>query len=77
MIQASFTINDSQASFLNRFRVYGFTNKSAPVRAALERFQQEVERQQLIDSANLYAEIYAEGKSLQMLTQAALAGWPA
>ena len=40
------------------------------------KFQQELERQQLIESAELYAEIYAEDEELQDLTAAALADWP-
>lgn len=76
MIQAKFTIDTSQAIFLDHFRRYGFKDKSALVRAALQKFQQELERQQLIESANLYAEIYAEDKELQGLTEAALEGWP-
>lgn len=76
MLQAKFTIETSQALFLDHFRQYGFKDKSALVRAALQKFQQELERQQLIESANLYAEIYAEDEELQELTQAALEGWP-
>jgi hypothetical protein len=76
MLQAKFTIDHSQAIFLDHFRHYGFKDKSALVRAALQRFQQELERQELIESANLYAEIYAEDEELQALTEAALAGWP-
>lgn len=76
MLQAKFTIETSQALFLDHFRQYGFKDKSALVRAALQKFQQELERQQLIESADLYAEIYAEDQELQELTQAALEGWP-
>ncbi|MEZ4729426.1 MAG: hypothetical protein R3E79_20035 [Caldilineaceae bacterium] len=76
MIQAKFTIDNSQTIFLNNFRQYGFRDKSALVRAALHRFQQELERQQLIESANLYAEIYGEDEELQELTETALEGWP-
>lgn len=76
MIQAKFTIDTAQAVFLDHFQQYGFKDKSALVRAALQKFQQELERQQLIESANLYAEIYAEDEELQALTEAAIEGWP-
>ncbi len=76
MIQAKFTIDSSQAIFLDHFRHYGFKDKSALVRAALQQFQQALEQQQLIESANLYAEIYAEDEDLQALTEVAIVGWP-
>lgn len=76
MIQAKFTIDTSQAVFLDHFRQYGFKDKSALVRAALQKFQQELERRQLIESADLYAEIYADDEELKELTEAALEGWP-
>ncbi|MEZ4865525.1 MAG: hypothetical protein R3C14_29715 [Caldilineaceae bacterium] len=76
MIQAKFTIENAQALFLDHFRQWGFKDKSALVRAALQRYQEELERQQLIESANLYAEVYAEDEELQELTEVALEGWP-
>ena len=76
MIQAKFTIDEVQATFLSDYRQFGFKDKSALVRAALERFQVELERQQLIESAELYAELYAEDADLQELTESALIGWP-
>lgn len=76
MIQAKFTIDNSLIDFLDHFQQYGFRDKSSLVRAALHRFQQELERQQLIESANLYAEIYDEDEELQELTEAAIEGWP-
>lgn len=76
MIQAKFTINEAQATFLGDFQQFGFKDKSALVRAALDRFQAELARQRLIESAELYAELYAEDPELQVLTEAALTGWP-
>lgn len=45
-------------------------------RRLLAREQQAIERQQLIESADLYAEIYVEDQGLQELTAAALVDWP-
>lgn len=45
-------------------------------RRLLARAQQAIERQQLIESADLYAEIYVEDQDLQELTAAALVDWP-
>lgn len=45
-------------------------------RRLLAREQQAIERQQLIESADLYAEIYVEDQDLQELTAAALVDWP-
>jgi len=76
MIQAKFTIEEAQASFLGAYQQFGFKDKSALVRAALTRFQAELERQRLIESAELYAELYSEDSELQRLTESALTGWP-
>lgn len=76
MIQAKFTIDNSLADFVDHFQQYGFRDRSSLVRAALQRFQQELERQQLIESATLYAEVYAEDEELQQLTEVAIEGWP-
>lgn len=36
----------------------------------------EIEQENLRQSADLYAELYAEDDELQELTQAAVMGWP-
>ncbi|MFN8488468.1 MAG: hypothetical protein U0350_12790 [Caldilineaceae bacterium] len=76
MIQAKFTIEESQLHFLDLFKQYGFKDKSSVVRAALERLQRELELEQLRQSAALYAELYTNEPELQELTEAALTGWP-
>lgn len=76
MVQIKFTIDEAQASFLRDYRQLGFSDESALVRAALDSFQTELVRQQLVDSAVLYAELYAEDAELQKLTESALTGWP-
>jgi hypothetical protein len=76
MLQAKFSIEESQIAFLNQYQRYGFKDKSSMVREALHRFKQELERQQLKRSAELYAEIYADDNELRELTEHAMVGWP-
>ncbi len=75
MVQAKFSIEDSDLKFLNQHRTFGFTNKSAVVRAALDRFQEELENKKLELSAELYAKIYDTDKELQELTVSAITPW--
>ncbi len=77
MIQAKFTIDAMLETFLSDGQPLGLKDKSALVCSALECFESEVEYQQMIDSAALYAELYAENEELQELTESALMGWPA
>jgi hypothetical protein len=77
MIPAKFSLEQSQIDFLERFQTLGFKDKSSLVRLALDKLHQEIERQQLEQSARLYAEVYAEDEELQQLTEIALGDWPA
>jgi hypothetical protein len=76
MIPAKFSLEQSQIDFLERFKTLGFKDKSSIVRLALDKLHQEIERQQLEQSAQLYAEVYAEDEELQQLTDAASQDWP-
>jgi Arc/MetJ-type ribon-helix-helix transcriptional regulator len=76
MAQAKFTIEQSHIDFLEQFKDRGFKDKSEIVRLALDRLAQELERQELIESADSYAEIYREDRELQQLTAAASMSWP-
>ncbi len=76
MLQTKISLEDSQAHFLNKFKEFGFKNKSSMVRAAIERFKKELELIRLNRSADLYAEIYEEDSELQELTESARHGWP-
>lgn len=76
MLQAKFSVEETQAQFLNNFKVYGFKDKSSMLREAIEHFKKEVELESLIKSAKLYSEIYSEDDSLKELTGTALSGWP-
>ncbi|MBU1171093.1 MAG: hypothetical protein KKD44_16155 [Proteobacteria bacterium] len=76
MIQAKFSVEKTQSFFLSQFKKYGFKDKSAMLRAAIEHFKNEIERESLKKSADLYSEIYSEDDDLKGLTETALNGWP-
>jgi len=76
MLQAKFSVEETQAQFLNNFKVHGFKDKSAMLREAIEFFKKEMELESLRKSAELYSEIYSEDNDLKELTQTALNGWP-
>jgi hypothetical protein len=76
MLQAKFTIENQQAGFLEKYRIFGFKNKSEMVRAALEHFQKSFEQNQIIASAELYSEVYEEDNELKDMTENAVTGWP-
>ncbi len=76
MIQAKFTIAETQSRFLSQHKKYGFKDKSSVIRAALDRLQKEFEQEKLMKSADLYAEIYAKDKELRKLTETAISEWP-
>ena len=76
MLQAKFSVEETQVQFLNDFKLYGFKDKSAMLREAIERFKKDVELESLRKSAELYSEIYSEDDELKKLTETALNGWP-
>jgi Arc/MetJ-type ribon-helix-helix transcriptional regulator len=76
MVPTKVTLERSQIDFLAQFKDLGFKDKSSVVRLALNRLQQEMERQELERSADLYAEVYREDEDLQELTAIARADWP-
>jgi hypothetical protein len=76
MLQAKFSVEESQSHFLKNFKVYGFKDKSSMLRAALDHFKKEIELESLRKSADLYSEIYSEDDDLKELTEIAITGWP-
>jgi hypothetical protein len=76
MLQAKFSVKESQARFLSRYKDYGFKDKSTMLRVAIDLFKKNLELEQLKQSANLYAEVYSEDNELKELTETALDGWP-
>ncbi len=76
MMQAKFSLKEPQARFLNKYKTYGFKDKSSMIRAAIDRFKKEFELERLRVSADLYSEVYAEDRDLKEITEAAVNGWP-
>ena len=76
MLQAKFSLKEPQARFLSKYKAYGFKDKSAMIRAAIDRLKKELELERLRVSADLYYEVYAEDHNLKKITEAALNGWP-
>jgi hypothetical protein len=76
MLQAKFSVEETQAHFLSNFKAYGFKDKSSMLRAAIDYFKKEMELETLKRSADLYSEIYSEDDDLKGLTQTAITGWP-
>jgi Arc/MetJ-type ribon-helix-helix transcriptional regulator len=76
MPQAKFSLSQSQMKFINDFEAWGFADKSALVREALNVLQARLAQERRVESAQLYAEVYAEEEELRDLTEAALEDWP-
>jgi Arc/MetJ-type ribon-helix-helix transcriptional regulator len=76
MPQAKFSLSEAQMDFINRHEAWGFPDKSALVRQALDQMQARLAQERLVESARLYAEVYAEEQNLRDLTEAALEDWP-
>jgi 4-hydroxyphenylpyruvate dioxygenase-like putative hemolysin len=76
MLQAKFSVKESQAQFLRRYKEYGFKDKSSMLRAAIDHLKREFELEQLKQSADLYSEIYSKDDDLKALTETAIGGWP-
>ncbi len=76
MLQAKFSVEESQSHFLKNFKVYGFKDKGSMLRAAIDHFKTEIELESLRESADLYSEIYSEDVDLKELTEIAITGWP-
>ena len=76
MLQAKFSVKETQTHFLNNYKTYGFKDKSSMLRAAIDLFKKEMELESLRKSADLYSEIYSEDDDLKELTETAVIGWP-
>ncbi len=76
MRQVELNLPEPLLEFLSHHRQYGFKDTSAMVQAALLNLQRDIEQRRLLESAALYADVYAEDDDLQELTHNALAGWP-
>ena len=75
MLQAKFSLERSHIQFLAQFRQHGFKDKSDVVRNALGRFRAELAQQCLRESADLYAEVYANDEETREWTEPASDDW--
>ncbi len=76
MQQTKISFEEKHIKILNNYRKYGFKNKSSLVRAAVDNFIKLLEKQKLVNSAKLYAEIFEEDSELRDLTNSAIEDWP-
>lgn len=76
MPQVKISLTTSQAEFVSRHDAWGFSDKSALVREALDEMVARLAKDRLAESARLYAEIYAEDAELRDLADSAVEGWP-
>lgn len=76
MLQAKFSIKESQNAFLNRYEYLGYKDKSAMLRTAIDLLRKKIEMEELKSSADMYSELYSEDDELAELTESALNGWP-
>ena len=71
MPQIKVSLDDDNAEFVSNFRDYGYTSKSAIVDDAVRRLHRELMNQALLESAELYQQVYQEDLELQELTDSA------
>ncbi len=65
-LELKLKLNEYIANFLNHYQDYGFESQESMIQSALEKLKQELD-----ESAKLYAEVYQEDKELQELTDTA------
>jgi hypothetical protein len=76
MIQAKFSINEAHLMVLEECKKYGFKDKSALVRAAIDLLTTQLERQRLQESAALYAEVYEQDEESREWMEDVTTEWP-
>lgn len=76
MQQAKFSLTEEQVAFLSRHRAHGFQDRSSMVRTALEQLRTSLRRQELRDSAALYAELYEQDSESRVWVEDSVSGWP-
>lgn len=76
MIQAKFSIDEAHLMVLEECQKYGFKDKSALVRAAIDLLSAQIEQQRLKESAALYAEVYEQDEESREWLEDAVTAWP-
>jgi hypothetical protein len=76
MIEQKIQIQETEAQFIENYAEHGFHSMSELISRALELLKRELEKQNaLIQSADLYAEVYEEDEDLQDWTNSAIEDW--
>ncbi len=65
-------IDENQIEFVKHYSQYGFKSEDELINEALDRLRSEFEHDSLLESAELYADIYETDEELRMLTETAL-----
>ncbi|MEM8830975.1 MAG: hypothetical protein AAGE96_16695 [Cyanobacteria bacterium P01_G01_bin.19] len=68
MPQIKISLDEEHIDFVSQYREHGFNSKSAIVEAAIAQFKNSMEEQRLLESAELYQEVYEKDSDLQELT---------
>ena len=76
MFKAKINLREDEAAFLERYRAFGYKDKSSMIREALRMFREHKEREALEESARLYEDAYERDSELQALTDSAAEDWP-
>jgi hypothetical protein len=76
IILSKFSLETAQVAFLAKYQRYGFKDKRAVVRFALQALEQNLAQKHLQESAELYAQLYGKDPTIKDLAEATLAEWP-
>ncbi len=76
MQQAKISFKEDHIHFIDKYQELGFKDRSSLVRAAIEDYIKSMHKQELIQSAKLYAEVYEEDSDVKELTNSAIDEWP-
>ncbi len=68
MPQIKISLDKEYIDFVSQHQKHGFKSKSAIVEAAIAKYKQTLEEQKLLESAELYQEVYDRDSDLQALT---------
>ncbi|MEM8831635.1 MAG: hypothetical protein AAGE96_20090 [Cyanobacteria bacterium P01_G01_bin.19] len=71
MPQIKVSLNEDTLEFVLDYQKYGYSSKSEIVANALMELKKNLKTRALIDSADLYQEIYESDRDLQELTDSA------
>ncbi|MEM9991581.1 MAG: hypothetical protein AAF738_07430 [Bacteroidota bacterium] len=76
MIQQTIQLAEQEARFLNAYANHGFNSIDQLISKALHLLKKDLEhQQQLLQSADIYAEVYEEDEETQSWTEAATLDW--